>query len=94
MNGLDVTEDPVLGDYTVRVQDGEEGQEYLLTARAGGELLWAVGAWSNLFPWKTTHLRARQRSRSTREAAARLKPTVRDPPTKDSNIILFVVRVY
>ena len=43
MNGLNVAEDPVLGDYTVWVRDGEEGQEYLLTARASGELLWAVG---------------------------------------------------
>ena len=39
MNGLDVTEDQVLGDYTVWVKGGREGEKYLLTARAGGELM-------------------------------------------------------
>ena len=51
MNGLDVAEDPVLGGYTVWVRGGEEGEEYLLTARAGGELLWAVGGVVGFDPW-------------------------------------------
>ena len=51
MNGLDVTEDPVLGDYTIWVHGGEEGQKYLLTARTGGELLWAFGGVVGFDPW-------------------------------------------
>ena len=51
MNGLDVTEDPVLGDYTFWVKGGEEGEEYLLTARASGELLWAVEGVVGSDPW-------------------------------------------
>ena len=56
MNGLDVTEDQVLGDYTVWVKGEREGEEYLLTARAGGELMWAVGGVVGFDPWDDDQL--------------------------------------
>lgn len=43
LNGLTVADDNVLGDYKAWVTNGQDGSEWLLTARSGGELLWVVG---------------------------------------------------
>lgn len=40
LNGLSVDDDMVLGDYKAYVTNGEEGVQWILTARLGGELLW------------------------------------------------------
>lgn len=40
LNGLSVDDDDVLGDYQAYVTNGEEGVQWILTARSGGELLW------------------------------------------------------
>jgi len=44
LNGLSVANDNVLGDYTawVSLGNGDDGTEYLVTARSGGKLMWAV----------------------------------------------------
>lgn len=43
LNRLSVTNDDVLGDYEAWVTSGVDGTEWLLTARSGGELIWASG---------------------------------------------------
>lgn len=57
LNGLNVADDAVLGDYEIW-GTASEGTKWTITARSGGELLWIAGGTFSEFQEETERLTA------------------------------------